>query len=121
MIPNKTALFFIPAVAVGAIGGIQAMSGLEFWDTFGFTYSMFFFVYVAAYVHGGNDYRLFIEAKKEKKPDYSKWTDAQKLDAVRDLLLQCRSGEGSVADVLPESVNREKNDLPQSETGAYFP
>ena len=50
MIPNKTALFFIPAVAVGAIGGIQTMSGLEFWDTFGFTYSMFFFVYVAAYV-----------------------------------------------------------------------
>jgi len=40
MIPNKTALFFIPAVAVGAIGGIQAMSGLEFWDTFGFTYSI---------------------------------------------------------------------------------
>ena len=82
---------------------------------------MFFFVYIAAYAHGGNDYRLFIEANKEKKPDYSKWTEAQKLNAVRDLLLQCKSGKGSVADVFPESVSREKNDFQQSETGAYFP
>lgn len=89
MMPNKIALFLIPAIPVGAIGGIMAMSGLGFWDTFGFTYSMFVFIYVIAYNLGSNDCRAFIEANKEKKPEvWATWTEMQKLDAIRDGLLQ---------------------------------
>jgi hypothetical protein len=89
MIPNKIALFLIPAIPVGAIGGIMAMSGLGFWDTFGFTYSMFVFIYVIAYNLGSKDCRAFIEANKEKKPEvWTTWTEMQKLDAIRDGLLQ---------------------------------
>ena len=112
MNPNKIALFLIPAIPVGAIGGIQAMSGLGFWDTFGFTYSMFIFIYVIAYTQGSNDNRAFIEANKEKKSVYATWTEMQKLDAIQDLLLQCKPQKGSLADVIPENVSYEENGFP---------
>jgi len=113
MNPNKIALFLIPAIPVGTIGGIQAMSGLGFWDTFGFAYSMFIFIYAIAYTLGSNDYRAFIEANKEKKPKFhATWTEMQKLDAIQDLLLQCKPQKESFADVSPENVSCEKNGSP---------
>ncbi len=44
MNPNKIALFLIPAIPVGLIGGVLKMSGLGYWDTFGFVYAMFAFI-----------------------------------------------------------------------------
>jgi hypothetical protein len=105
MNPNKTALFLIPAIPVGAIGGIMAMSGLGFGGTFGFIYSVFIFIYVIAYTQGSNDSRTFIEANTDKKSAYATWTEMQKLDAIQDLLLQVKSQKGSVADVIPENVS----------------
>ena len=85
------------------------MSGLGFGDTFGFIYSMFIFIYIIAYTQGSNDYRAFIEANTEKKSVSTTWTVMQKLDAIQDLLLQCKSSKGSVADVITEKVSHEKN------------
>ena len=115
MNPSKIALFLIPAIPVGAIGGIMAMSGLGFGGTFGFIYSMFIFIYIIAYTQGSNDYRAFIEANTEKKSLSAPETVMQKLDAIQDLLLQCKSSKGSVADVIPENVSHEKNGFPRHE------
>ncbi len=95
MNPSIIALLLIPAIPVGAIGGIMAMSGLGFGGTFGFIYSMFIFIYIVAYTQGSNDYRAFIEANPEKKPVSASETVMQKLDAIQDLLLQCKSSKGS--------------------------
>jgi hypothetical protein len=114
MNPNKIALFLIPAIPVGAIGGIMAMSGLGFGGTFGFIYSMFIFIYIIAYTHGTNDYHAFIEANTEKKSLSAPETVMQKLDAIQDLLLKCKSSKGSVADVIPENVSHEKNGFPEA-------
>ena len=109
MNPNIIALLLIPAIPVGAIGGIMAMSGFGFEGTFGFIYSMFIFIYIIAYTQGSNDCRAFIEANPEKKPLSSSENVMQKLDAIQDLLLQCKSSKVSVADVIPENVSHEKN------------
>ena len=109
MNPNIIALLLIPAIPVGVIGGIMAMSGLGFGGTFGFIYSMFIFIYIIAYTQGSNDYRAFIEANPEKKSLSAPENVMQKLDAIQDLLLQCKSSKGSVADVIPENVSHEKN------------
>jgi hypothetical protein len=93
--PNKVALFLIPAIPVGAIGGIMTMSGLGFGGTFGFIYSMFILIYIIAYTQGSSDYHAFIEASTEKKSVPAPETVMQKLDAIQDLLLQCKSSKGS--------------------------
>lgn len=113
---NKIALFLVPAIPVGAIGGILAMSGLGYWDTFGFTYSMFVFVYIIAYTQGSKDFRAFIEANKEKNPDYAAWNEMQKLDAIRDVLLQCKLQKESGADIMQENVSHEENRSPKNES-----
>ena len=76
----------------------MAMSGLGFGGTFGFIYSMFIFIYIIAYTQGSNDYRAFIEANPEKKSLSTSENVMQKLDAIQDLLLQCKSSKGSVAE-----------------------
>ncbi len=115
MIPNIISMFLIPAIPIGAIGGIMAMSGLGYWDTFGFTYSMFIFIYIIAYLQGSKDSRAVIEANTEKKPDYATWTEMQKLDAIKDLLLQTKRQKGSVSDEIQENVNHEENDFPNDD------
>jgi hypothetical protein len=95
MNPNIITLLLITAIPVGAIGGIMAISGLGFGGTFGFIYSMFIFIYIIAYTQGSNDYRAFIEANTEKKSVTAPETLIQKLDAIQDLLLQCKSSKGS--------------------------
>jgi hypothetical protein len=104
MNPNIIALLLIPAIPVGVIGGIMAMSGLGFEGTFGFIYSMFIFIYIIAYTQGSNDCRAFIEANTEKKSPSTPETMMQKLDEIQDLLLQCKSSKGSVADIIPENA-----------------
>jgi hypothetical protein len=110
MKPNKTALFLIPAIPVGVIGGIMAMSGLGFGDTFGLIYSLFAIVYVIAYSQGSNDYRAFTEANKKKSEVYASWTDIQKLDAIRDALLRFKPQKGSNENIKPENVDHPENE-----------
>ena len=108
MNPNKAVLFFIPAIPVGVIGGIMAMSGLGFGGTFGLIYSMFLFIYIIAYTKGSNDYRAFVGVNTEKNALSGPESVVQKLDAIQDLLLQCKSSKGSIANVIPENVSHEK-------------
>jgi hypothetical protein len=114
MKPNKTALFLIPAIPVGVIGGIMAMSGLGFGDTFGLIYSLFAIVYVIAYSQGSNDYRAFTEANKKKSEVYTSWTDIQKLDAIRDALLQCKPQTEADEGATPANMNHGDNDFPNN-------
>jgi hypothetical protein len=109
MDPNIIALLIIPAIPVGVIGGIMAVSGFGFGGTFGFIYSMFIFVYIIAYTQGSNDCCAFIEANPEKKSLSAPENVMQQLDVIQDLLLQCKSSKGSVADVIPENASHEKN------------
>jgi hypothetical protein len=115
MNPNIIALLLIPAIPVGAIGGIMAMSGLGFGGTFGFIYSMFIFIFIIAYIQGSNDYHVFIEANTEKKSLSSPETVMQKLDAIQDLLLQCKSSKGPIAGIIPENMGHEKNGFVRQE------
>ena len=110
MNPNKIALFLVPAIPVGAIGGILAMSGLGYWDTFGFVYAMFAFVYVVAYTQGSSDYRAFIEENRKKADVYATWTEKQKLDAIRDALLRFKPQKGSNENIKPENVDHPENE-----------
>ena len=87
----------------------MTMSGLGFGGTFGFIYSMFILIYIFAYTQGSSDYHAFIEANTEKNSVPAPETVMQKLDAIQDLLLQCKSSKGSVVDVIQENVSHEKN------------
>ena len=101
MNPIKIALFLIPAIPVGLIGGILKMSGLGYWDTFGFVYAMFAFIYIFAYTQGSNDHSVFIEANRKKTDVYATWTEKQKLEAIREALLQVKQRQGSDGEVAP--------------------
>ncbi len=106
MNPNKIALFLIPAIPVGLIGGILKMSGLGYWDTFGFVYSMFAVIYIIAYTHGSGDCSAFIEASRKKTDLYATWTEKQKLEAIREALLQVKQRQDSEGDVTPQNADR---------------
>ena len=103
---NKIALFLMPAVPVMLIGGILKMSGLGYWDTFGFVYAMFAFLYVFAYTQGSNDHSAFIEANRRKTDVYATWTEKQKLDAIRDALLKFTPRKGTDEEAAPDDEGR---------------
>ena len=105
MNPNKIALFLIPAIPVGLIGGVLKMSGLGYWDTFGFVYAMFAFVYIFAYTQGSNDHGAFIEANRKKTDVYATWTEKQKLEAIRKALLQVKERQGSEGEVVRQNAD----------------
>ena len=105
MNPNKIALFLIPAIPVGLIGGILKMSGLGYWDTFGFVYAMFAFIYIFAYTQGSNDHGAFIEANRKKTDVYATWTEKQKLEAIRKALLQVKERQGSEGEVVRQNAD----------------
>ena len=106
MNPNKIVLFLMPAVPVMLIGGILKMSGLGYWDTFGFVYAMFAFIYIFAYTQGSNDHSSFIEANRRKTDVYATWTEKQKLDAIRDALLQFKPRKGTDEEAAPDDEGR---------------
>ena len=110
MNPNKIALFLIPAIPVGLIGGILKMSGLGYGDTFGFVYAMFAIIYIIAYSHGSGDYSAFIEEKRKKTDTYATWTEKQKLEAIREALLQFKPRDTSSEEGGTENADSSGNE-----------